>query len=543
MSTNFNILHYLKEAAGECPDKEALNMSLEGKETTISFRTLWERVDAFSVAIKKKGLKPLDRSIIMIPMSIDLYVALLGVIKMGATAVFVDPWIKHKQIAAFCAFAQPNAFIGIAKSHYLRFLNSKLLNIPLTISDGPTFLGLPAKYNFHSLIDQFQGDSDIYAARENDPALITFTSGSSGIPKGANRTHGFLTAQYKALSQEFDYNANDIDMPMFPVFALSNIAAKITSIIPDMDFKKVSEVDAQRIVSQMKEHEVTTCTASPPFFDRLAEYIDKTNIKPELLKKCLTGGAPVNETQLKQWRKVLPNTKMDIVYGSTEAEPVAHISLEERLKTSNAQGGFCVGHLSSFIQSKVIRIIKGSIDENIDWQQLECKQGHIGELIVTGDHVCKEYYQNKDAFKENKIIDSAGIVWHRMGDTGYFDETGAFWLVGRVHSTIIREEQLYHAQLLEQSVKELIPEAQRIAALGLPDTKVQEKIAIVVQAKERSIKAGSILEKCRQENICVDEVMLIEDPFPLDPRHNSKIDYNVLRQNILNGKLMTYDKT
>ncbi len=543
MSTNFNILHYLKEAAVEFPDRVALNMSRGSEATTISFKTLWERVDAFSVAIKEKGLKPLDRCIIMIPMSIDLYVALLGVIKMGATAVFIDPWIKHTQIAAFCAFAQPNGFIGIAKSHYLRFLNRKLLNIPLTISDGGAFLGFPAKYNLHSLIDQFQGDNDIYAARENDPALITFTSGSSGMPKGANRTHGFLTAQYKALSQEFHYNSSDVDMPMFPVFALSNIAAKITSIIPDMDFRKVSEVNAQHIVDQMNQHKVTTCTASPPFFDRLAKYIEKANIKPTTLKKCLTGGAPVNETQLRQWRKVLPDTQVDVVYGSTEAEPVAHISLEKRLKSVSAQGGYCVGIPSSFIQSKVIKIIKGSIAENTDWQQIECIQGEVGELIVTGDHVCKEYYQNKDAFKENKIIDSSGVVWHRMGDTGYFDERKAFWLVGRVHSTIIRQGELYHAQLIEQSVKKLVPEAQKIAAFGLPDSDVQEKIFVVVEINEGLISADSISEKCQQNNVLVDQVLLTKEPFPLDPRHNSKIDYNILRQNILNSKLTIHDKT
>ena len=143
MNTNFNIVHYLKEASEEFPEKCALNMSKGGELADISFKALWEQVDAFSVAIKEKGLKPLDRCIIMIPMSIDLYIALLGVIKMGSTAVFVDPWIKHKQIAAFCAFAQPNGFIGIAKSHYLRFLNRKLLNIPLTIAGikilGPRF--------------------------------------------------------------------------------------------------------------------------------------------------------------------------------------------------------------------------------------------------------------------------------------------------------------------------------------------------------------------------------------------------------------------
>lgn len=542
MSTNSNILYYLKEAAEKFPDRVALDMSRDNKDIRISFKSLWNRVDAFSVALREKGLKPLDRCIIMIPMSIDLYVTLLSVIKMGAVAVFVDPWIKHQQIAAFSAFAQPRAFIGIAKSHYLRLLNTKLLNIPLTISDGPTFMGIPAQYNLRSLTDQYQGDGHIYAAKEEDPALITFTSGSSGIPKGANRTHGFLTSQYKTLSQEFHYDANDIDMPMFPIFALSNIAAKITSIIPDMDFKRVSEVNAHRIIDQMRQYKVTTCTASPPFFDRLAEYINQTNRRPPTLRKCLTGGAPVNATQLKEWRKALPNVNFKIVYGSTEAEPVAHISLEERLKSANTHGGYCVGIPSSLVRCKVIKITKRGIEQNSHWQELLCRQGEVGELIVSGDHVCKEYYQNQQAFKENKLVDPSGVVWHRMGDTGYFDEKGAFWLVGRVHSTIIRQGKHHHAQLIEETVKQLVPRAQSIAALGLPDHDLQEKIVVVLNNHEKTISAGSIRQKCQQRNILVDQVLLTEEPLPLDPRHNSKIDYNLLRQRLLNGKLPIYDK-
>ena len=542
MNMNFNILHYLKAASEECAQRVALNMSQNGKETTISFKELWDKVDRLSVALLEKGLKPGDRCIIMIPMSVDLYIVLLGIIKMGAVAVFVDPWIKHSQIAKFCAFAQPIGFVGVAKSHYLRLINRKLWNIPLTITDGNSFLGLPAKWTLRSLLNKYQGNQNIYSAQENDPALITFTSGSSGMPKGANRTHGFLTAQYKALSREFQYDENNIDMPMFPVFALSNLAAKITSIIPDMDFRKVSKINAQRIVKQMKRHKVNSCTASPPFYDRLVEYIIQTNDSPRYLNKCLTGGAPVSETQLKQWRNVLPDAKIDIVYGSTEAEPVAHISLEKRIEASNFSRGFCVGNPSSCVQCKVIKIIKDNIPPNTDWQQLISPQGEVGELIVTGDHVCKEYYQNIQAFNENKIVDCFGVVWHRMGDTGYFDERGSFWLVGRVHSTIIRDKNFYHAQLLEPAIKNIFPDAKKVAVVGISHPIMGEQIVVVITTNNDKYSARFILKNCLDKGIVVDKLLLTTESLPVDPRHNVKIDYNILLKNILSHNLKIYEK-
>ena len=192
------------------------------------------------------------------------------------------------------------------------------------------------------------------------PALITFTSGSSGIPKGTNRTHGFLVAQHAALSNEFPMRDDDIDMPMFPVFALNNLASGIPSIVPKMNFRKADKVDGRKIVDQMIAHGVTTCTASPPFIDRVVEYIGRSKKNLLRLRRILTGGAPVSNSQLAVWRRVLPEVEIVVVYGSTEAEPVAHITADERLKiTSDVRPrtpGYCVGRPSSLIAVRIVRI-------------------------------------------------------------------------------------------------------------------------------------------------------------------------------------------
>ena len=229
---------------------------------------------------------------------------------------------------------------------------------------------------------------------------------------------------------------------MFPVFALNNLARGITSVIPAMDFRHVAEVDAGVVTAQMRQWRVTTCTASPPVVDRLASH------RPRL-RRLLTGGAPITDEQLKHWQEAWPDTDIEVVYGSTEAEPVAHISAAERLSVGNGfratAPGYCMGQ--PVTPARVITLARGPVR----WNAAELPAGTIGELVVTGAHVCRDYFRNPQAVAENKILAPDGARWHRMGDTGYFDEQGRFWMTGRLHSTIWRAGEPVQAQLVEQA--------------------------------------------------------------------------------------------
>src|SRR3954462_7248264 len=112
-------------------------------DVTISFGALWERVDRTSAGLRRLGLEVGDRAVVMIPMSIELYVAMLALLKLGAVAVFVDPWIGRRQIAAFAAFAEPRAWLGVPRSHLLRLLDARLRKIPLTVTTGRRLASLP----------------------------------------------------------------------------------------------------------------------------------------------------------------------------------------------------------------------------------------------------------------------------------------------------------------------------------------------------------------------------------------------------------------
>lgn len=544
-----NVVAVLRDVARRLPHRAALVLGREA----VSFAELWERIDRTSVGLRRAGLGPGDRAIVLIPMSIDLYVALLALLKIGAVAVFVDPWIGRRQIAAFAAFAEPRGFLAVARGHLLRLLEPGLRRIPVTATTGLRLGALPAAHALREL-GREPGDGAIAEVAAGAPALITFTSGSSGEPKGANRTHRFLLAQGAALAAEFPLLPGDVDMPMFPVFALNNLAAGVTSVVPAMDFRRVEAVDGAAVLAQMAAYGVTTATASPPFFDRLAEALGRAPESPRPpLRRLLTGGAPVSDAQLRAWRAAFPETEIQVAYGSTEAEPVAHLTAEERLAAVNADRpatpGYCAGAPGGRIRGKIVRIHGGPIVLGAaGWGEWELPRGEIGELVVAGEHVGRDYYRNPRACAENKIVEAGeggdATVWHRMGDTGSLDPEGRFWLAGRVHSTIWRKgaagggEAAIHPQLVEQAARgagEGDPRLRRVALVGLPGPERGERAVLVLEAEGGGGEGLEADVRLRLEGagLAVDEIVVAGAPLPLDPRHNSKIDYGRLRERLL----------
>lgn len=458
---------------------------------SITFEALWERVCRFAGALHARGFAPADRALIAIPMSVDLYVALLAVLKEGGVAVFLDPWVGKRTMIRLAKHAQLKAWLGTPKSHLLRLF---VRNVPIAPLRVARFAG-PLRESIH----ETAGD---------DRALITFTTGSSGNPKGVNRTHRILTAQHERLAEEFPPREGDVDLCTFPVFALNNLALGVPTVIPPDE-----------------HHLATTATASPPLFDDLAKKDDRPRFR-----RILTGGAPVTDLQLRTWTAAWPRAEIIVAYGSSEAEPVAHITAEERLRIGGK--GYVAGKIVRGVRARIEPLFPRVILSRVDDEGPSSAQrssavaardnSAIGELLVSGDHVCRDYDNDPLATRQNKVLDPESTVWHRMGDTGWFDEEDRFRIAGRVHSTIWRDGVPVHAQLVEQAARGDDPRIRRVAALA-----VGRRVAVVVESDadvEHDVRArlAAAGEPC-------DIVIVTREPLPVDPRHNSKIDYDRLR--------------
>ena len=495
---------------------------------SVSFRELRERVERFAGGLTRAGLGSGDKTVFMLPMSTDLYVAVLGALTVGGIAVFVDPWVSLRRIAALAATARAKAFVGSPKSHLLRLLARELREIPLTVVSGPV-----ARPFARRRLAAMTGEATLVTVSPDASALITYTTGSSGAPKGVNRTHAILAAQHVVIRQEFPAIAGDVDLTTFPVFALSNLAAGITTVIPPVNLRRVASANGARVLHAMQACGVTTMAASPPLFDVLADHLRRRGAAESTLRRIVTGGAPVRDDQLRRWREVWPRVEIVVAYGSSEAEPVASIDVDERLGLGPGTG-YCVGRPVRDVSIKLLPVTKAPIGELRDMPK---SSGVVGELAVTGPHVCRDYVNDPRAFAENKVRDQSGTVWHRMGDTGYFDSDGRFWLVGRVHSTIDRAGVAVHPQIVEQAARGDDVRIRRVAAVGMPDRELGERVVVVVESDVEDIASSVRARLGGVERAPVDALLVTRTPLPVDPRHNSKVDYQRLRELLSRGKL------
>ena len=126
--------------------------------------------------------------------------------------------------------------------------------------------------------------------------------------------------------------------------------------------------------------------------DRIADHLDASGGSPLDIRRIVTGGAPVTDAQLRRWSGVFPRTEIDVAYGSSEAVPVAKMSAVERLAVQGR--GFCAGTPVSALRARVVRMTRGPMETPI-----ELAQGEIGELLVAGPHVCREYVGDAAAFR------------------------------------------------------------------------------------------------------------------------------------------------
>ena len=513
----------------------------------VTFLQFMYLVDAAAAGLSALGITKGDRVIIFLPMSMPMYVAMFAVQKLGAIAVFLDSWARSSHLGASATCATPKAMISHKAAFDLISNVTEFSTMLLRIVAGP---GPANEYtaSFEQLL-QTKDQVPIAAVTGVHSALITFTTGSSGTPKGANRTHRFLCAQHEALAKIIPYTSADIDMPAFPIFSLNNLASGVTTVLPALNLAAPSASDGAALVSQILHEAITCTTLSPSVLNGVSRYCLEHAVTLHSLRRVVTGGAPISRDDVASFRLVAPEAKIWILYGSTEVEPMAHIEAEDMLAGGASEDkevieeGVNVGHISSDLRYKFIHIVRGDIKLSAEgWDHLEVGAGEIGEFIVTGDHVCRDYYNNVEAFLSTKIVDNDGAVWHRTGDLGRLDERGYLWIVGRIHNAIQRDARYYFPVRAEVLLKRL-SFVEQGAFLGMPDSTLGECNAVALQLRANmSINLDAIAEIKRifaKNSIPVDSIYVV-DHIPMDPRHHSKVEYAVLRAQISASKVQDH---
>jgi acyl-CoA synthetase (AMP-forming)/AMP-acid ligase II len=498
-SLSMNITTLFHDAAKKFPQHFALIHQTQ----ILTYSEFEERITETAAYFTHKGIAKGDRVLVFVPMSIDLYRILLALLEIGAVAVLLDEWVSRERMELCCRIAKCKGFIAPPKIRVLSFLSKEIRSIPIKLSIKGRVPGQ---------------NINIMQCSEEDSALITFTTGSTGIPKAADRSHGFLKQQFTALLETIEPTPDDIDMPVLPVVLLMNLGTGCSSVIADWKSSKPEKMNAALIAQQILANSITRITASPFFLLRLASHLIKEKSSLSSVKKIFTGGAPVFPSEAAILLEAFPGADIKIIYGSTETEPISEIGAGELARMTNeVVKGLPVGKIYANAQVRIIKIE----DDNIQaatHQELEkhlVGEMTIGEIIVSGDHVLKKYFNNPEALRRNKII-CEDTVWHRTGDSGYIDSDGNLFLAGRCNTLFYQDDLLVSPFLVEGFLRG-IPEVLIGTVL-----KKNGKTCLFVELAE-SANRQDVEKRISSLGMKIDEIIYCK--IPRDPRHFSKIDY------------------
>jgi len=466
------ILDALARSVAENGSKPAI---IEGGGRTVSFAELDDRARALAAGYRERGIGKGDRVLMAMPVGIDLYASLAALWRLGATVVFPEPAMGMRGLRHAARVAQPKAFLSAGWYRLLGYAVPELLRLERRL--------VPVAADPGNAPDPWGAPDDI--------ALISFTSGSTGAPKAIARSHAFMMAQHEAIAPLLEPGpAGERDLVAFPVFVLVCLALGITTVLPAWKMIRHDTVSADTVHRQVERHGATRLLVPPS----ICETLSRASRLPKL-NAIFTGGGPVFPDTLERLAALQPGLRLTAVYGSTEAEPIAHLDHDtitpadfERMKGG---GGLLTGAPVAAVDVMI---------EN-------------GEILVAGDHV-NEGYLDSTQNAETKI-ERDGRIWHRTGDAGRFDDQGRLWLLGRTSARIGGVD----------------PFAVETAARFWPGTRrsaladVDGHPVLAVQGDDAN------LEEWRHAAAALGVTDVRPVPaIPLDRRHRSKTDYAALDQ-------------
>ena len=507
MEKPFNIVSLFLDTAEAYPEKVAI-WDRDGDK--VNFAELAGSVRQTAAYFERKGVQRGDSVLLFVPMSINLYRNILALLYIGATIVFVDQWSKIDRLDTCCRIADCKAFIGSWKAHLLRLFSKGIRRIPIKLG-----------------LSYAKGDEGrMCLTQPDEAALITFTTGSTGTPKAALRTHGFLYEQFKALEEEIKAKPSDVDMSVLPIILLINLAVGSTSVIADFNPSKPTKMQPQKIVNQIQQYQVSRLVASPYFVKRVAEYVRDNTANIPTLRDVFTGGAPVFLKEAKLYAQAFYGKHVQILYGSTEAEPISAIPVAEFASENyrfDPRQGLPVGRLFHKAQVRIIPITDTSLFD-ISAEEFEgmwLPDGDWGEIVVSGPYVLTQYYKNEDVLRANKIVID-GVYWHRTGDSGYLQGDELF-LTGRCQTLIPQEDGHWLSTFVFENYVQSL-HGVKMGTILSDGTAITAFIEVTEDTETVKDNIQRELQK-----LPFDIARVKFQKLPRDPRHHSKIEYGKLR--------------
>ena len=459
---SLNLATMLRETALARPDKVAVILD--------QFRLDYKALDALSNqvagSLQAAGVRRGDRIGLMLPNVPQFVIAYYGILKAGAVVVPMNVLLRAPEVAFYVGNSEATALItweDFAEEAVKGV--SELSGVSTYVVNKPGSEARPPGTRPFSELMQGSPAFDMVATDPDDTAVILYTSGTTGKPKGAELTHFnlFMCCQVSA-DRLVEFTDDDVALavlPLFHSFGQSNVMN--TTIYAGGTMTLVPRFEPDKVMEVIQRDRVTLFLGVPTMYFALLHNPRAGDYDISSLRLCGSGGASMPGEVMKAFEQKFGATILE-GYGLSETSPSASFnrSQEERKFLS----------IGKPIWGVEMRI------HNEDGEPMPPGQENVGEIVIRGHNVMKGYFKQPEATAE-----AMKNGWFHSGDMGYMDAEGFFFIVDRKKELIIRGGFNVYPREVEE-VLYAHPAVQEAAVIGVPDEKLGEEVKAVVALKQ-----------------------------------------------------------
>ena len=498
------IPEFLGNSAARSPDSPAI-LFLNSK---LTYGELKREADGLAAALSDLGVRKDSRVAIQLPNLPQTVISFLAILKLGAQAVMTNPLyvpreIEHQWNDAGCELAITADFLYDQKLRdirdklpvrnfviasirdYLRFPVKQLAPIRLRRADPPLIAKVapgPGIHFFRNLIRSTTSSPPEVQIDMDDLALLQYTGGTTGVPKGAMLTHRNLSFNAGQIGAWFPDLEEGRDvflgaLPYFHVFGMT-VSLLLPLYVGAAIVLIANPRDIPTMIKSISRHRVTILLAVPAMFSAINQHPGIEKIDLSSVKICVSGSAPLPRAVLERFEE-LTGSRIAEGYGLTEASPVTHVNPLHGVRKVGS-----IGLPLPSTEAKIVDPLTG---------QRELAPGGEGELIIRGPQVMKGYWKMPDETGE-MIRDG----WLYTGDLATMDEDGYFTIVGRKKDMILASGYNVYPDEIDRLLM-AHPAVLEACTIGVPDLKRGETVkSFIVLKPGMSASAGEIQDYCRQ---------------------------------------------
>jgi long-chain acyl-CoA synthetase len=453
---SFNLAIMLRESARSFPDKDFLRFA----GGSLSYAQADDLSSRVAVSLRGRGLPPGTKVAVQLPNGPEFVLAYFGLLKAGLTMVPVNPLLKRDEIRYHLSDSDAAMLIHTGSADAaaalagLPGIASVVVRAATAAPPGSEPDAAPAGQPFAELLEA-EPDPDIYPGAADDTAVLLYTSGTTGRPKGAELSHFQLYMTCTLGGQTFGTRPDDVTLavlPLFHVYGLSSILNGATRYGRTLSL--LGRFSVQAVLDAIERDQVTIMAGVPTMYHELAE-ADIAGRDLSSLRVGSSGGAAIPVSVLQRFEAKYGITVLE-GYGLSESASTVTVNPDAASRKFESIGKPLWG---------VELRIAGPGD-----QPLPPGRDHVGEILLRGHNITKGYYKRPEATAE-----ALRNGWFHTGDLGYADEDGFVFVVDRKKDMIIRGG----FNVYPREVEELLyqhPAVLEAAVVGRPDSRLGEEI-------------------------------------------------------------------